>query len=247
MGSRLAVLAAVELIAVALAREAAANPRARELYKRGIEEYKAQKYDAAAATLKDAYDLDPKPETLFALAQAERLAGRCPEARAHYRQLLEATTELPTARAVQTNLELCGPDPAKPAAPPPPASGAPASAPPPPPAITRTVVREVRRADKLATALLAGGMLGLGAGGGLYLASRDNRDAADRALTLGDHDRLLDRADLQQIAAIAAGGAGVALIGAAVLRWTLGGGAKTTEVTLAPSSSGTLLMVSSGW
>ncbi len=245
MGPRLAFLAAVHLIlAAALAREAAANPRARELYKRGIEEYKAQKYEAAAATLKEAYDLDPKPETLFALAQAERLGDRCPEARAHYQQLLEATTELATARAVQTNLELCGPDPAKPAEPPPAAAPPP---PPPPQTITRTVVREVRRTDKLAAALLAGGMLGLGAGGGLFLASRDNRDAADRAPTLGDHDRLLDRADLQRIAAIAAGGAGVALLGAAALRWTLGGEPKATEVTLAPTSSGALLVVSSGW
>jgi tetratricopeptide (TPR) repeat protein len=242
MGPRLAFLAAVQLAAAAMAREAAASPQARELYQRGIDEYKAQKYDAAAATLKEAYDLDPKPETLFALAQAERLGGRCPEARAHYQQLLEATPELATARAVQTNLELCEPEPAKPREPAPAAAAAP-----PPETITRTVVREGRHTDKLATALLAGGMLGLGAGGGLYLASRDNRDAADRALTLGDHDRLLDRADLQRVAAIAAGSAGVVLVGAAVARWALRRDPETTQVTLAPSASGALLVISSGW
>ena len=113
--------------------------------------------------------------------------------------------------------------------------------------ITRTVVREVRRTDKLATVLFAGGMLGLGAGGGLYLASTNNRDAADRARTLDDNVRLNDRADLQRVASFAAGGAGVLMIGVAVVRWATSGEAKTTEVTLAPSAGGAMLMVSSGW
>src|SRR5690606_38392201 len=113
--------------------------RARELYRRGIDEYKAKKYAEAAATLKASYELEPKPDALFALAQAERLAGRCPEARAHYRQLLEATTELATAKAVQSNLDLCEPEPAPAPARPPPAAPAP-----PPRTITKTVARDVR-------------------------------------------------------------------------------------------------------
>ena len=246
MGSRLALLAAVQLIAAAaLVHDAAAEPRARELYKRGIEEYKAQKYEAAVASLKESYELDPRPDALFALAQAERLGGRCPEARVHYKKLLASTTEVATAKAVQTNLDLCGPEPEKPSAAarqPDPEKPAPETR-----TVTKTVVREVRRSDKLATLVFAGGMLGLGAGGGLYLASRNSRDDADRALTLDDHDRLGDRADRQRIAAIAAGGAGVVLIGVAVVRWASGGEAKTTEVTLAPSANGAMVMVSSGW
>lgn len=245
MGSRLALLAATQLIAAAvLSRDAAADARRRDLYKRGIEEYKAQKYEAAAATLKEAYALDPKPNTLFALAQAERLAGRCPDARAHYKELLESTTEIATAKAVQTNLELCGAEPA------PPVAREPETTPDPTPRTiteTRTVVREVGRTDKLATLLVAGGMLGLGAGGGLYLASTSSRADADRALTLDDHARISDRADLQRIASFAAVGAGVAMIGVAVVRWVTSGEAKATEVTLAPSASGAMLMVSSGW
>jgi tetratricopeptide (TPR) repeat protein len=247
MGSRLALLAAVQLIAAAiLAREAAADTRARELYKRGIEEYKARKYEAAAATLKESYELEPKPDALFALAQAERLSGRCREARVHYKQLLEATSEVATARAVQTNLELCGPEPDKSAARP--SEGGKPEEPAPSTANgTQTVVREVRRTDKLATLLLAGGMLGLGSGGGLYLASTNSREDADRAATLDDHARLNDRADRQRIAAIVAGGAGVVMIGAAIARWVTSGESKSTEVTLAPSASGAMLMVSSGW
>lgn len=250
MGSRLALLAAVQLIAAAaLAGDARADGRARDLYKRGIDEYKAQKYEQAAATLGQSYELDPKPEALFALAQAERLAGRCADARGHYKKLLDATTELATAKAVQSNLELCGPDPAEVAARRP--EPAPVAAPSPPRTITRTVVREVRRSDKLASLLLASGMLGLGAGGGLYLAARDSRRDADRAATLDDHDRLYDRAGTERIAALAAGAAGVALIGAAAVRWATAGTARTAEagpeVTLAPSATGALVVLSAGW
>jgi tetratricopeptide (TPR) repeat protein len=248
MGSRLALLAATQLIAAAvLTRDAAADTKkTRDLYKRGIEEYKAQKYEAAAATLKEAYALDPKPNTLFALAQAERLAGRCPDARAHYKELLESTTEVATAKAVQTNLELCGAEPEQPVA----REREPATTPETTPRTiteTKTVVREVGRTDKLATLLFSGGMLGLGAGGGLYLASTNSREDADRALTLDDHARLNDRADLQRIASFAAVGAGVAMISVAVVRWVTAGETKPTEVTLAPSATGAMLMVSSGW
>ena len=248
MGSRLALLAVQLIVLAALTREAAAD-RARDLYKRGIEEYKAQKYEQAVATLKEAYELDPKPDSLFALAQAERLAGRCPEALVHYRKLLAETTDPAVLKAVQSNLDLCGPDPAQPE----PKPAEPERPAPEPKVITKTntVVREVRRTDKLATLLFAGGTLGLGAGGGLYLASMNSRDDARRAGTLDDHEKLSDRADLQRIAAIAAGGAGVLMIGVAVVRWATSGSSTSTEpktqVTLAPSSSGALLMLSSGW
>jgi tetratricopeptide (TPR) repeat protein len=247
MGSRLALLAVIQLTAaVTLAREAAADTRARDLYKRGIEEYKAQKYEQAVATLKESYELEPKPDVLFALAQAERLAGRCPEARIHYRKLLDETSDPATMKAVQSNLELCGPDPDKVE----PKQVEPERPAAEPKTITKTVVHEVRRTDKLATILFAGGTLGLGAGGGLYLASLNSRDDAKRAGTLDDHARISDRADLQRIAAIAAGGAGVLMIGVAVVRWATSGSSTAeskTEVTLAPSASGAMLVLSSGW
>ena len=181
MGSKLAILAAQLIAMTALAHDAAADPTARGLFKQGIEEYKAQKYDAAAATLKQSYELDPKPDVLFALAQAERLGGHCPEAVAHYKKLLESISDLPTAKLVQNSLALC---PQPEAEKPKPVEPATRREPPPPPRpITKTVVREVRPTDVLATMLVAGGMLGLGAGGGLFLASRNSQDAADHART----------------------------------------------------------------
>ena len=83
MGSKLAVLAAV----IATAQTAGADPAAD--LKRGIELYKAGKYGDAAALLKQAYEATGKPETLFSLAQAERLAGDCTSAAAHYHKVVE--------------------------------------------------------------------------------------------------------------------------------------------------------------
>jgi hypothetical protein len=246
MGSKLAILAAQLIVAAAGAREAAADATARGLFKQGIDEYKAQKYDASAATLKHAYELDPKPDVLFALAQAERLGGHCPEATAHYKKLLASITDLATAKLVQTNLALCPqPDVEKP--PTEPVKRPEPPPPPPPPPIIKTVVREVRHTDVLATMLATGGMLGLGAGGGLYLASRNSQDAADHAGTLGDHERFADRTEKERIASFVAGGAGVVMLGIAVVRWARGGEPTSTEVTVAPTANGPMMVVSSRW
>jgi len=98
--------------------------------------------------------------------------------------------------------------------------------------------------------MLAGGMLGVGAGGGLFLAAKHSREDADLALTLDDHVRLSDRANTLRVASYAAAGAGVLMIGVAVVRWALGGEdrqTEQTEVTLAPGASGAMLVLSSGW
>lgn len=244
MGSKLAILAAQLIVASVTAREAAADVTARGLFKQGIDEYKAQKYDASAATLKHSYELDPKPDVLFALAQAERLGGHCPEATAHYKKLLASITDLATAKLVQNNLALCPqPDvekpPSEPVKRPEP--------PPPPPPIIKTVVRDVRHTDVLATMLATSGVLGLGAGGGLYLASRNNQDAADHAGTLDDHERFADRAEKERMACFIAGGAGVVLLGVAVVRWAHGGKPTSTEVTVAPTANGPMMVVSARW
>jgi tetratricopeptide (TPR) repeat protein len=247
MGSKLAILAAQFVAMTVLVREAAADTTARGLFKQGIEDYKAQKYDVAAATLKQSYELDPKPDVLFALAQAERLGGHCPEAVAHYKKLLESVSDLPTAKVIQNSLALCPQAAAEKPKPAEPASQPETRAPRPSPPITKTVVREVRHTDVLATMLVAGGMLGLGAGGGLFLASRNSQDAADHARTLDDHERFTKQTATERMASMIAGGTGAVMIGIAVVRWARGGEAKSTEVTVAPTANGTMMVVSSRW
>ena len=241
MGSKLAVLAAV----VGLASTAFAD-QAAELMKKGIEQYKAGKYSDAAATLQRAYDVDHKPETLFALAQAQRLAGDCTSAAASYHKVISQVSDMNVAKLVQQNLSLCEKDEPKPVATPEPKPEPPAE-PAEPKVITRTVVRDTGHTDTLAAALFGVGMLGLGASGGLYLAASSDRDAADHARTLDDHDRLASRASSEQTGMFVAAGVGVAALGYAVFRWTRGSEQPKTDVAIVPTSSGGAVWVSSSW
>lgn len=246
MGSKLAILAA-QLILVGGASLARAQKPA-DLVRQGIELYKAGKYEEAAAVLEKAYDREPKVETLFALAQAERLAGKCDQAIPHYRKLLEQTTEIATAKAIQNNLELC-PE----AAPPPPepaAAPAPAPAPPPPPPKTITVMRDVERVDGLGVTLLAAGALGGGLAGGLALRSSSTRDDAASARTLDDANRLHDRADRDRLVAMVVGGASAVALGVAVVRLARGGkrsSTRSSEVAVVPTGGGSMLVLARRW
>jgi hypothetical protein len=216
VGSKLTVLAAVQLIAIgALHADSAA-----ELFKRGIDAYKASKWDEAAALLDKSYVLEGKPETLFALAQAERLGGHCDKAIGHYKKLLEQTTELAQAKLVQNNVGLCEatlkPEPTHEPQP----VGEPE-----PKVITKTVVREVRHVDPLTTSMFALGALGIGGAVGLAVMSSESRDDAKTARTLDDANRLQDRADRDRTFAYVAGGVGVAALGFAIYRTVTSGDA----------------------
>lgn len=254
MGSKLAVLAGHLTLALVLASGRMAHadtPKARELFKLGIEEYKAQRYAAAAAILARAYELGQAPDALFALAQAERLDNRCPEAIVHYKKLLATSKDPAIAQAVQTNMALCPltePKPAPPPLPEPVAKPDPEPAPP-PQVITRTVVKDSGGGDTLGTVMFAGGMLALGVGAGFFVASKGSMDDADVARTLDVHNELADRAKTQRTISFVALGAGAAMIGVAIWRWTSGGDETSTssEVAISPTSGGSLVTWSARW
>lgn len=247
MGSKLTVLAAQLIGIAALASNAVAETPV-EQFKRGIELYKAGKYAEAASVLQQAYDAQPKPETLFALAQAQRLSGDCDAAVAKYKQLLAETTELATAKAVQINLALCQPneperEPAPEPTPTPTPTTQPAPAEPPPP---KVIVRDVGSSDRIATGVFAAGVGGVGLGAALLLSSASARDDAASARTLEDHRRIYDRADRDRLIGLVAGSAGAVAIGYAAFRWLRGGEAKT-NVAVVPTASGSLMVLSSRW
>ncbi|HEY5933735.1 MAG TPA: hypothetical protein VIU61_03855 [Kofleriaceae bacterium] len=250
MGSRLPVLA-TQLIWVAIALAAglrvAAAETAPELLKQGIDAYKAGKYEEAIKLIGKSYALEPKPESLFALAQAERLAGKCDLAIPHYKKLIETSTELATARAAQNNLALCVKDEPKPD---PRTDPKPDPAPrveePRPAGEPSVIVREVSRSDRLATSMVVGGALATGAAIGLFLSSKSSLDAAADAGTLEAHDRLEDRGKRDRTLSLIVGGIGIGMIGVAVVRWTIAKPA-AREIAIAPTAGGTLLLVSSPW
>ena len=243
MGSKLSVLAAVGL---AFGGTAYAD-QASDAMKKGIDLYKAGKYAEASPHLEKAYKLDGKPETLFSLAQAQRLSGDCVAAAANYHKVIEKVSDMNVGKLVQQNLALCEPDVPKPDPEPKADKREEPADPGKPEVIEKTVVREVPRTDKLAAVMFGGGMLAVGVAGGLYIAASNNADAADRAGSLEDHDLLADRATSQRTIMYVAGGVGVAMMGFAIYRWTRGGETPKTDVAVAPTSGGGSVFVSSRW
>ena len=238
MGSKLTVLAAV----IALSGPAYAD-QANEALKKGIEAYKAGKYAEAISLLEKAHKLAPKTDTLFALAQAQRLNGDCIGAAANYHKVLDQVTDTSVAKAVHANLLLCEPEDKKPE--PVKEEKQEEAQAPKPEVVEKTVVRDVGHTDKLAATMFGAGMLAIGAAGGLYVAASGNSDAADRAKSLPDHDLLADRATKQRAIMYVAGGVGVAMMGVAIFRWTRGGSKQSAEVALVPGSGGGSFYVTS--
>lgn len=237
MGSKLAILAAV--IAIGSASVARAD-QATELFKQGTEAYKQGNYADASRLLQKAYDLDHNVNTLFALAQAERLLGECKLAVPHYKKVLDEMSDLNVAKLVQQNLSLCEKQDPSLAEPKPEPKETKSEPQPPPQIVTKTVTRDVGHSDKVAATMATLGALALGASGGLYLAASANRDAADKARTLEDHNTLSDRADSDQKMMFVAAGAGVAMLGYAIYRWTSGSSetSSTSAVSIVPTRTG---------
>ncbi len=251
MGSKLALLAAVPLIALG-ARTAHADTKAlaRSLFELAIEEYKAKQYEAAIASLSKSYALDPKADALYALAQAERLAGDCKAALAHYEQLLGQTKDDKIAKAVQANIELCtqiesGKEP-------PPASvvETQATAQRDAPVVEyRTVVRTERTTDTVMVGSFIGGGVFVSGSVALYLVARSSRSSADRAQSLDEYNDLYDRSRTLRYASYATAGVGAALIAVGVVRLVRGGDATPTEreVALVPVDGGSMLSFGGRW
>jgi tetratricopeptide (TPR) repeat protein len=80
--------------------------------------FAVQQYDKAIAELQQAYVLDPKPEYLYAIAQAFRLAGDCTKAIRAYEQYLKTNPVASEAEKARANIERCKTAPPPPNAPP---------------------------------------------------------------------------------------------------------------------------------
>lgn len=131
----------------------------------GSKHFELAEYAAAIADFKEAFRITDRPELLFNIAQAYRLAGDCLQARTFYKNYLRRVPDAQNADKVRARideLEACA---TKAAATPPPAApptespaapaGAPIAAPPP-------ATRTWKTTAGLAT--LGGGVIGVGIG-----------------------------------------------------------------------------------
>jgi tetratricopeptide (TPR) repeat protein len=249
MGSKLALLAAIQVVALALPSVARADNKklARELFELGIQEYKAKDFPAAVLSMSKSYALDPQPNALYALAQAERLDDNCKDAKTHYEKLLETSTDEAINKAVKGNLELCaqierGEKPKEET----PAETKANEKRDAPIIEYKTVyrTRTERKTDVLAVSMFAVGGISLGGSVVTYVIARSTRNDANRAQTLDEYNNLFDRAKRLRWISYSAAGLGVALVGIATFRVVHGGGRKSTEVSLLPTSGGSMLALS---
>ena len=232
--STLAGLAALAAMAL-LARPAGADKASREAsarYEKGLSLYEAKDFEQAIAELKSAYALDPKPEYLFAWAQAERLSGDCETAIGLYDQLLaDRRTQRELAERVREVHKRCEETLA---------ADAPAPEPTPAPEATARPVasadatggneapkggRRVWWKDPIGGALVGTGVVATAVGATFYALSVSALKDADAAqanqTSYDDYATSLDRARRQRTIAIVGLAAGGGLIAGGVVRYLL--------------------------
>jgi len=98
-------LAAALLVAAAPAR--AGSTQADDLLERGLRSYAVGRYEEAIASFRRGYELSPRPEFLYALAQAQRMNGDCRGAVASYRSFLRTAPAERAALPARQNLQRC--------------------------------------------------------------------------------------------------------------------------------------------
>ncbi len=94
--------------------------------------HKAGKFDEALTELRAAYEADPEPKLLFAIAQVQAKLDQCPDAIGNYEKFLAATKDKKKQAVVKQAIEACNVKVAAAAPLPPPKE------PPPPPVVATT-------------------------------------------------------------------------------------------------------------
>ncbi|MEM7156738.1 MAG: hypothetical protein AAF799_28070 [Myxococcota bacterium] len=93
------------LLAALASAEPAASPSPDA--EAGVKAFAEGRYEDAAEILARAYEDDPRPELLFAWAQAERYAGQCEGAIVRYRQFLQSEPAADVEQMAQDAIEAC--------------------------------------------------------------------------------------------------------------------------------------------
>lgn len=145
-------------LALVLAATTAAAQTPDALEASGSKHFELAEYPAAIADFKEAFRISDRPELLFNIAQAYRLAGDCVQARTFYKTYLRRVPEAANAAKVQeriTELDACANQPPPVVAPPPVTE---------PVAQPVVVTRGRTWKTKAGFAAVGGGAIGLGLG-----------------------------------------------------------------------------------
>jgi len=220
-----------------------------EHLQRGIEFYAQKQYELALVEFRAGYALDPRPDFLFAMAQAERLSGDCPTAVVYYQRFLETHPDPNQAEAARVNLRRCnralesGPggrprvstpaalEEAEEASAPPEPIHAPAAA------LTTGPLRDASPwyRDIAGGAMAGGGVAALGVSIGFWVAKGSAERAASESTNYFDYVDANRRASHDRTVSLVALGVGAALAAGATYRYlTVKGRGGRVRVAITP-------------
>jgi tetratricopeptide (TPR) repeat protein len=107
----LALLVATPLVADAKPKKSAGKPspkaEAKAHMNKAAKAHKAGKFEDALGELQQAYELDPEPKLLFAIAQVQQKLDRCSDAIPNYEKFLEGTKEKGKQAVVKQAISAC--------------------------------------------------------------------------------------------------------------------------------------------
>ena len=247
-----------------VAGSAAADPAA-EAVARAKKAFKEERYADAIADFRVAYAAKKDPKILYAIAQAQRMAGDCEGAIESYKEFLASKPDKKLKEYSQANIDRCKedlakkpPPPKEPTPPPPapeptpPAPGPTTAGSPPAPAPSGAPLPAgpVDRGasggrswtkDWVGHGLVAGGVVAGGVGAFLWLSGRSEASGVNDET---DYQSFVDARDAassaltKQRIGIGLGIAGAALIVGGVVHYKVGNGRKEARVTAVPTRGG---------
>lgn len=203
-------------------------------------------FPRALAHLEAAYEADPQPDLLYAIAQVEQKLDRCTDAIAHYQQYLGTNPPAAARRDTEEAITVCesklATQPVTPTGPytPPQPLVAPASG-----AVTDGSADRGPSpwyADPLGLGLVGGGVI-LGAlGVVVYTDARSDLDAAEVAVDHAEYQQFVDDAHGKRTASAVMIGGGIALVAGGVARLVLRDrGQERSSVALVPTRGGSVV------
>ncbi|HUJ61040.1 MAG TPA: hypothetical protein VLX92_21200 [Kofleriaceae bacterium] len=226
----------VLVIALTVVSSLAFADEAAEHVAKATRAYNIQDWSVALKEFKAAYELDPKPETLWSIAQTQRLSGDCRAAILTYKAYMRsassagANAAMDWIKSCEADLEAqqkvvdaaVAPKPEpepKPTPTPAPAPAPPKPVTPPPPRAPAPPHHRSALLDPLGDALVIAGIGGLGVGGTMFaIGALDSGDATSKP-TAGAYNHAVSDAKNEQTIGAIVGGAGVVLVALAVWRF----------------------------
>jgi type IV secretory pathway VirB10-like protein len=239
-------------------------------FAKGTRFYNIQDWTNALKEYREAYTLDPKPETLWAIAQTQRLSGDCRGAILTYKAFMR-TASTNGANAAMEWIKTCEadldaqrkaidaatttppptePKPTKPTPPPPTTTPPPTPPPNPPPTVAPPAPAPVPAShrsavlDPLGDVLLVVGVGGLAVGAAYVAAGTSDANNAPNAATVAGWHHDADAATRDQELGAIAGGVGVVCTALAIWRFIGVSRANTAaehaSIGIAPASGGAL-------